>query len=94
MRRSITVLAGLLVLTLQLNGQIPRTISYQGVLCDATGKPKPDNTYQMTFRLYDAETGGTAVWTDTKSLAVESVVFSARCLVRLALPLCLTNRAG
>ena len=76
MRRSICVLAGLLALTLQLYGQIPRTISYQGVLCDATGKPKPDNSYAMTFSLYDAETGGTAIWTVTKSLAVKQGLFS------------------
>jgi hypothetical protein len=53
MRHIILILASLLALTFQLYGQIPRTISYQGVLCDATGKPKPDNSYQMTFRLYE-----------------------------------------
>jgi hypothetical protein len=52
------------------SGQIPRTISYQGVLCDAAGKPKPDNSYQMTFRLYQDSTGGTAAWSEQKNLQV------------------------
>jgi trimeric autotransporter adhesin len=76
MQRSLCVLAGLLALSLQLFGQIPRTISYQGILCDTTGKAKPDNSYQITFRLYEAVTGGSAVWTEQKSLAVKRGLFS------------------
>ena len=75
MQRSVYVLAGLLALTTQLYGQIPRTISYQGVLCDTTGKPKPDNSYQMTFRLYQSNSGGSAVWSEQKSIQVTRGLF-------------------
>ena len=32
--------------------QIPHTISYQGVLTDTAGNPKPDGNYSFTFNLY------------------------------------------
>jgi hypothetical protein len=35
-------------------GQIPRTLSYQGVLTDSAGAPKPDGEYSFTFRLYES----------------------------------------
>lgn len=57
-------------------GQIPRLISYQGVYTDTTGTPKPDSTYSFTFRLYDVGTGGTALWTETKSLQTKKGLFS------------------
>jgi hypothetical protein len=75
MRRFCYILAGLLALTLQLYGQIPRTISYQGVLCDATGKPKPDNSYQMTFRLYQDSSGGSGAWSEQKNPQVTRGLF-------------------
>ena len=37
-------------------GQIPQTISYQGVLTDAGGAVVPDGTYQLTFNIYDHAT--------------------------------------
>lgn len=75
MQRFSLVLVGLLALTVQIYGQIPRTISYQGVLCDATGKPKPDNSYEMTFRLYQDSSGGSAVWSEHKNLQVTRGLF-------------------
>ena len=33
--------------------QIPRTISYQGMLLDGTGKPTPDGNYTLTLSIYD-----------------------------------------
>ncbi len=41
----------------------PGVVSYQGTLTDASGKPL-NGTINMTFRLYAAPTGGTAVWTE------------------------------
>jgi hypothetical protein len=40
----------------------PTTLTYQGHLLDETGNPVPDGTYEMTFALYDASTGGTCLW--------------------------------
>jgi hypothetical protein len=39
------------------------TIAYQGRLADANGSPLT-GTYNMIFRLYDAATGGTPLWTE------------------------------
>jgi hypothetical protein len=78
MQRSVYILAGLLALTLQLYAQIPRTISYQGVLCDATGKPKPDATYTLTFRFYDAASAGTVLWSEQKNLETKRGLFSTQ----------------
>jgi len=56
--------------------QIQRTLSYQGVLTDSLGNPKPDGTYSFTFRLYDVASGGTPLWSEQKTLAVERGLFS------------------
>ncbi|MGH7454459.1 MAG: hypothetical protein ACRENG_24100 [bacterium] len=56
--------------------QIPRTLSYQGVLTDNAGKPRPDGSYTFTFRFYTSPTGGTAIWSESKSLPVKSGLFS------------------
>ena len=38
------------------------TINIQGTLKDASGKSVDNGNYQVTFRLYSAETGGSVVW--------------------------------
>jgi hypothetical protein len=55
-------------------GQIQRTLSYQGVLTDSLGNPRPDGTYQFTFKLFD--NGGTAVWEETKDVQTKKGLFS------------------
>lgn len=42
----------------------PRTMAFQGVLTDATGKPRPAGNYNLTFRLFDSLTGPNVVWTE------------------------------
>jgi hypothetical protein len=52
-------------------------IPYQGRLSDpSTGDAVTDGNYTMTFRLYDVATGGSALWTETKDVAVQGGVFS------------------
>lgn len=46
--------------------EIPRIMSFQGVLKDGSGKPV-DDTVGMTFKLYTQDTGGIAVWTEVRS---------------------------
>ena len=57
-------------------GQIPKAITYQGVLTDANNTSLPDANYNMSFRLYEAETGGQAVWTESHSVELIDGVFS------------------
>ncbi len=49
---------------------IPETINYQGILTDAAGVVVPDGDYNITFKLYDAASGGSELWNETKSVAV------------------------
>jgi hypothetical protein len=63
------------LLPLPAVGQIPHTISYQGILSDLNGNPKPDNTYSLTFRLYDTSVGGTALWTENQNLQTKRGLF-------------------
>ena len=56
--------------------QVPETISYQGYLTDAEDAPM-EAAVDLTFRLYDAATGGSALWTETQSeVAVAEGVFN------------------
>jgi hypothetical protein len=56
--------------------QIPRTIGYQGVLTESLGNPKADGNYVMTYRLYGMESGGVALWEETKTVAVKRGLFN------------------
>jgi len=74
-----TFLALVIVLALSLgvissmSAQIPRTLSYQGVLTDTSGTPKPDGRYYFTFKLYDS--GGPTGWSQAESLDVKRGLF-------------------
>ena len=85
----IVVLAGLLVwvggsgsLAQGEGGVGPQAVltpllQYQGRLTDpGTGEPVADGNYTMTFRLYDAATGGSALWTETEDVSVQGGLFS------------------
>ncbi|MEO0020120.1 MAG: hypothetical protein ABIK47_05720, partial [candidate division WOR-3 bacterium] len=56
---------------------IPRMLSYQGKLTDSLGNPVPDGNYQLTFRLYTEETGGSPFWTEEQTISVRNGLFSA-----------------
>ena len=76
MKTFTAVVIGLLLLSApEAKAQIPQTISYQGVLCDASGNPRTDGSYNFTFRLYAAAGGGTPLWTEAKSLQVTRGIF-------------------
>jgi hypothetical protein len=60
-------------------GQVPQTVTYQGLLTDDTGSPVTDGDYSLTFRIYDAETGGTELWSETQpSVTVSGGLFKAQ----------------
>jgi hypothetical protein len=51
-------------------------LSYQGQLLDPfTGLPKPNGGYPMVFSIY-AQAGGTALWTESKSVQVTDGYFA------------------
>lgn len=53
---------------------INRQISYQGKLLDSSGAAVADGTYQMRFRLYDAASGGTALWSASGTVSVPTAI--------------------
>jgi hypothetical protein len=60
-----------------LAGETLPLLQYQGRLTDPdTGEPVPDDSLTMTFRLYDAESGGSPLWTELKDVSVQGGVFS------------------
>lgn len=73
--RKLVVLFFLAFCVAQLEAQIPRTISYQGVLADTLGKPKPDGSYSFTFTLYTSLSSGSPIWSETKTLDVRRGLF-------------------
>lgn len=62
-----TILSFILLLAgyVTLFAQAPKTLTYQGKLSDGGGPL--NGTYSLTFRIYDAATGGTALWTETST---------------------------
>jgi len=56
---------------------VPQFMSYQGVLRDASGNPVPDGSYSVEFNLYDVETGGASLWTETHSITATSGIVEA-----------------
>ncbi len=57
--------------------EAPLGISYQGLLNTDTGEAVPDGSYNLTFTMYDAASGGTALWTETQSVPVTDGIFNA-----------------
>ena len=54
---------------------VPQTMNYQGHLTNSAGEPV-DSAVNMVFAIYDVETGGTPLWSDTRSVTVNQGVFS------------------
>lgn len=71
----LSIFAGAASLT--ASGAIPRALNYQGVLTNAGGSPV-NSAVVMTFRIYGAATGGTALYTETQlSVTVTNGNFNA-----------------
>jgi hypothetical protein len=61
-------LCSLFALSMAASAQVtavPPALQYQGRLTTPSGNPVPDGNYTLTFRLFDAETGGTQISTQT-----------------------------
>lgn len=69
----LAVLAALLITACGL----PPIFSYQGRLLDGTGSPVADGDYEARFVLYRVAAGGTGVYTETKTIAVEDGLFNS-----------------
>ncbi len=50
--------------------------SYQGRLLDDQGHPVPDGDYEMTYSIYHVNIEGTAVYSETQTIAVDNGLFT------------------
>ncbi len=80
--KKLTLLFAVIILmtfTSSIIGQgIPETINYQGILKDAGGVLVPNGDYNLTFKLYNVESGGTSIWSETKLIAVVSGIVNTQ----------------
>ncbi len=65
----------LLLCTCALWADVPKLISYQGVLTDEQGLPVHDGTHDMSFAIYAEATGGTALWSVNRPVTTWNGVF-------------------
>ncbi|MBC8180754.1 tail fiber domain-containing protein [candidate division KSB1 bacterium] len=65
-----------LFLAMTASAQIPLTMSYQGILTDASGEAVPDGSYEIFFNIYDTAEGGSSLWTESHTIEVEGGVFA------------------
>ncbi len=56
----------LLFTSVTASAQVPKLIRYQGTLVDANNVPL-EGTYALTFRVYDAASVGSVLWSETQS---------------------------
>ena len=52
------------------------SFSHQGRLLDASGNPVADGNYTVEYKLFNASSGGTAVYTESKAVPVEDGLFT------------------
>jgi len=77
-RRAFAVAVGILVVVglAGSTGNVPHLINYQGRLSESGGNPLT-GAYSITFTLFDDETGGSPLWTETQlSVSVSNGLFS------------------
>jgi hypothetical protein len=59
----------------------PNFIDYQGKALDSSGNPLAPSTptnYTMIFRIYNAQTGGSSLWTEQQTVTVSNGLFSVQ----------------
>jgi hypothetical protein len=77
--RTIAMAAALLLLASCVSAiaAVPQTLSYQGVLRDGTAGIVPDGEYDITFWIYNMESGGIALWAETQTVTVADGILNA-----------------
>jgi hypothetical protein len=77
MTKLIIILLTVMLSISAIKAQIPQTINYQGLLTNNDGTAVANGNYSVTFRLYNVSADGSALWTETQSLAVSDGIFNA-----------------
>ena len=67
-----------LALTPTVFAAIPHLMNYQGKATDKSGMPL-NGTYNLTFRIYNSETGGTLKWSETQpNIPISNGIFQVQ----------------
>lgn len=74
--RRFAALLFFLCLFANLSAQNNTVINIQGTLKDASGVAVPDGQREVTFKLYNLLSGGTAVWDETATVEVVGGIYS------------------
>ncbi|GAB5555550.1 MAG: hypothetical protein Sapg2KO_51410 [Saprospiraceae bacterium] len=59
-----------------LAAQIPKLISYQGLLTTSSGQVLTDGNYNITVKIFDAATGGGELWSEDHTVSTTNGLFS------------------
>ena len=65
--------AVLLLLVSFCSAQIPEQMNYQVMLTDDADQPLADQSVQLVFRIYNVESGGGQLWTETHNVVTNSI---------------------
>ena len=75
--KALAIIATLIImLSAAAAADVPKTMTYQGILTDNGGVPVADNNYTITFRIYDEVGQGSLVWEETSIVPVFGGVFT------------------
>ncbi len=75
MKQTLAICIFVMTLVLAVYADVPRTMNYQGKLTDPGGVAV-SGPVSITFRIYDSETGGALLWSETyASVAVSNGLF-------------------
>ncbi|UCE19175.1 MAG: hypothetical protein JSV84_02170, partial [Gemmatimonadota bacterium] len=69
------VIALTLAMALASLADVPQLISFQGKLSDNVGNPL-NGHYEITFRIYNVQSGGTPLWSETLNVQCEDGLYS------------------
>jgi hypothetical protein len=68
--------AALMLMAVYSSADVPHLLNVQGLLTDAEGRPLPDQSYSVMFSIYNSESGGSALWSETRSVATLNGLFT------------------
>ncbi|MCI0513022.1 tail fiber domain-containing protein [candidate division KSB1 bacterium] len=77
MRKFLYLQIGLMLLLVSSSvGQIPQTLTYQGVLTYPDGKVAADGNYSLVFKIYNHPTEGAILWSETQMVELKAGIFN------------------
>jgi hypothetical protein len=74
LNRLVCAVAVIFLSALTTNAGVPQLINYQGVLVDGDGA-RISGTYSVQFGIYNSETGGEPLWSETQSVVLTDGLF-------------------